>query len=831
MRKTKKQNRVAAANVRGRLSARVAHDDKNRYRLLADNMADMVAVFDRNGNLKYISPSAARVLGYSKEEISRVALGDLLTPASLETVLQMFRDRQARIAANRQLGIATTSELELRRKDGTTLIAEIVTSTLHDAEDQGTDVLAIARDITERKRAQNAEYEQRTLAEALRDTASALADTLDLDEVFDRIMELAGRVVKNDGMTIFLIEGETARAVRYRFDYSPAGEMPTTIVQEIEKFPTLQTLYTTHQPVYIADTQTDAQWIVYPGFEWIRSYAGIPVIDRGEIIGLMDVVSQRPGAFSAHEIECLRIFASQAAIAMRNANLYKSASRQAAEMTTINRIGAALASGLEMQKVLTTLYDECHNLLKVDSFYVALYDKLNGDITFPLFIEGGTPIRMATQNIHVRAGLTSEIINTGKTFHIPDTTKRAEEKKHAIIRVGGKPSRAYIGVPLRQQDEVIGALSIQSYEPNVYSPDDLRLIEIIANQASIAIQNARLFTETSRHADQMSSLYRFALTITEGLEMPRVLQTLYDQCRQIAKADIFYIGLYDQKTGVLSVPLFLEAEHIVEMKPRNLNTTGGMAGYVIESRQTLHIPDALDPALSKDLPIMRVGGIPSRTYLGIPLIVRDEVIGLISIQSYQPNVYLPEHVQLFETIAVQAAVAIDNARLFSEAQRLAIIDPLTQAYNRRHFFEVAEKEVTRSRRYNCSLALIALDADDFKLINDTYGHMVGDQTLLALVRCCEQALRQTDTLGRFGGEEFFILLPETDHEHALAAAERLRQSIEKISLEADGRAFSISVSMGVASLTTDDANMDGLVKRADDALYRAKAQGKNRVMG
>ena len=165
-----------------------------------------------------------------------------------------------------------------------------------------------------------------------------------------------------------------------------------------------------------------------------------------------------------------------------------------------------------------------------------------------------------------------------------------------------------------------------------------------------------------------------------------------------------------------------------------------------------------------------------------------------------------------------------------ELRRLATTDPLTGAHNRRHFLSCAVTELERAQRYGNPLAMLMLDVDFFKSINDRYGHAVGDEALRALVTTLSRQLRDIDVIGRLGGEEFAVMLPETSLAGALVTGERLRAAIEDLCLELeDGQTLSFTVSMGVACPNAADLSPESVLGRADQALYRAKAGGRNRV--
>lgn len=170
---------------------------------------------------------------------------------------------------------------------------------------------------------------------------------------------------------------------------------------------------------------------------------------------------------------------------------------------------------------------------------------------------------------------------------------------------------------------------------------------------------------------------------------------------------------------------------------------------------------------------------------------------------------------------------MENA--LNAATHLARTDYLTQIHNRRCFFDVAEKELRRVRRYNIPLSVIMLDIDDFKAINDQFGHGVGDAVLKEVATLCRSVLREFDTLARYGGEEFVALLPGSTKAQALNVAERIRQAVSKASLNQLPADRKITVSLGVAGKNDPDCDIDALVDEADQALLQAKQKGKNRV--
>lgn len=172
----------------------------------------------------------------------------------------------------------------------------------------------------------------------------------------------------------------------------------------------------------------------------------------------------------------------------------------------------------------------------------------------------------------------------------------------------------------------------------------------------------------------------------------------------------------------------------------------------------------------------------------------------------------------------------ERTQLEEQLRQMASIDDLTGIANRRHFFELAERELRRARRDDSPLAICMVDIDLFKRLNDRHGHAVGDRVLTAVAACCQSVLRETDIIGRYGGEEFVIALPQANLHTASAIAERLRDKVSRLSLPMVDDAVRLSVTVGISLVEKDEVRLDGALQRADKALYEGKARGRNCVV-
>jgi diguanylate cyclase (GGDEF)-like protein len=210
--------------------------------------------------------------------------------------------------------------------------------------------------------------------------------------------------------------------------------------------------------------------------------------------------------------------------------------------------------------------------------------------------------------------------------------------------------------------------------------------------------------------------------------------------------------------------------------------------------------------------------------------VDGQVIGVLDAESVRPHAFGPESERTLTVIAQQAAAVIQTVQLHEEARRLAVTDPLTGLHNRRFFMDRLVEHVRRAERYGECLALLLLDFDYLKEVNDFHGHQVGDRALCAVARLLESCLRESDEVARIGGDEFAAVLLKADGPLIETVHERMRDAIDALDLRDDeGHELQVSLSAGVAFFPDDADGPDVLLQRADEALYRAKRRGRNQV--
>ena len=255
----------------------------------------------------------------------------------------------------------------------------------------------------------------------------------------------------------------------------------------------------------------------------------------------------------------------------------------------------------------------------------------------------------------------------------------------------------------------------------------------------------------------------------------------------------------------------------------------GISGLVAQTGQAMLVPDA-----SAESRFLEQECFPQQhgSFICVPLRIKGrEVIGVLNAQKPEPHGFSLGDMDLFQAVANQVAAALENAQLYQRTKELSARDDLTGLFNRRHFFDNLEKEIQRARRYRRVFSLLMLDLDDFKGYNDTHGHLRGDEALKEVARLLLANSRRADVVGRFGGEEFVVLLPEINKQGAAVVAEKMRAAVEQYSFfgretQPGGR---LTVTLGLVTYPVDSEDGLELVDLADRALYAGKQQGGNRV--
>jgi diguanylate cyclase (GGDEF)-like protein len=308
-------------------------------------------------------------------------------------------------------------------------------------------------------------------------------------------------------------------------------------------------------------------------------------------------------------------------------------------------------------------------------------------------------------------------------------------------------------------------------------------------------------------------IYDVANRLTTVLDLDQVLQEI---------ADFLRTAIGAQECRIVMAPQFDQIR-----KPGFFES---MAQQAIEQRSVVIYPNVTLSGSTKPSKQNR----KIRAAVCVPVVSEDQTVALVFTYKTNPDSrpFDQNDIQLAVAVSHQAALAIQRDQILKKAQVLekwALTDPLTGADNRRHILQKAEVEFVRANRFQHPLTAIIMDIDNFKLVNDTYGHFVGDHLMRVIAERCKKYLRSVDLFGRYGGDEFLIMMVETSLEDAITAAKRLRQCISENPVVAEGVQVNATVSMGIAPFSKDCSDAVSLIRRADDALLYAKNISKNNI--
>jgi PAS domain S-box-containing protein len=449
----------------------------------------------------------------------------------------------------------------------------------------------------------------------------------------------------------------------------------------------------------------------------------VPLRGSGDaILGILSVDQPRNDKVpNRATVEVLEIFAAQAALAVENARLVDNLKRRLDELTLFNEVGRSISARLDLEGVLDTIVEAAAELMNAPQSVLFLQDSGDGhaatrlapltlavsaseedaqDEAFvPWSAHGYDLAQLRSLRFRAGEGLVGTVAQAAKTIVIQDT--REDERFQPLIPVQAESSeadtdglegdrcvRSVIMVPLIFGGRVTGVLSVDHFTPFAFSSADITSLSMLADQATIAVENARLFEQTQRQLQEMAVINEIGHALSATVHLDELLAVLRQQVARLVPAESFYVALYDQATNEISFPLFLRHGELVTQGP--VPATEGLTGHIIKTGEPLLLA-ANAPRLLEERGLPWQGE-PARSYLGVPMRLGEKVIGVIAVQDFErDHVFDVGHERALSTVAVQAAIAIDNARLFEEVRSYQ--DELEQRVEERT--EALEKERDR----------------------------------------------------------------------------------------------------------------------------------------
>jgi len=636
--------------------------------------------------------------------------------------------------------------------------------------------------------------------------------------VLELILDQLARVVEYDSASIMLLNNDQLSIAAHRKLHA-AGQVP--IPTQVGIFPHIREVLDRRRPVIIEDTRQDPRWQQALNNNYTLCWLGVPLIGRDHVIGLLNLDKETAGYYTQQDAVLASTFASQAAIAIENARLYTVERQRVDQLNALRAIVADISAELELPRLLQSILQRAVAMLNATGGDLGLYDELAHEVRILASYRMGQDY----SGVHMALGEGAMGLAVQKRRPVIIDDYAHWENASPQYAAGGW--HGVIAIPFMIGQRVVGTIGIVDEDPQRrFTPSDQHLLNLFAQNAAIAVENARLYLAARQATERRNILHQLSQEIVSvNLDPEAIYQAIHQAAGRLMAAEAFFITrLTDDQSK-------FEAVYLVDQGVRAPNTTynldQGLSGLVYRTGKSVSIPN-----LSEDHEIMQTtvhfgGEDEVSSILAVPMRLRNQVVGIISAQSYRTDAYTDDDQFLLEMLATYAAVALENAGLFKHVQQLAITDPLTELFNRRHLFELGEREMMRAKRFGRPLAALMLDIDHFKQVNDRFGHAAGDEVLRRLGKILREHVREIDVVGRYGGEELVVALPEADLFIAREVAERVREAIQQ-GFE-DGSLPAITVSIGAAALLSDTPDFATLIHRADVAMYVAKKKGGNLV--
>ncbi len=335
----------------------------------------------------------------------------------------------------------------------------------------------------------------------------------------------------------------------------------------------------------------------------------------------------------------------------------------------------------------------------------------------------------------------------------------------------------------------------------------------------------RMASSIQEHQERVESFNSLSNLLIASLRPRELMQSVLDKVIELTRSQAGVIYLSEEEGNLEKLAPYVSYAVDIEAMG-DLSFGQGLAGEAARKRSTIHVTEIPDDCrLNVNFGI---ADILPREAAFLPIIYRDRVMGIMALATL--NRFKGNELSVLEYMTNQIAIVLENALSHEQVERLSITDVLTGAYNRRYLNERLEEEFSKSARYHSNLSVLLIDVDHFKRVNDVFGHQVGDEALIAVANALRTNLRETDMLGRYGGEEFMVLLPHSGPREALAVAEKLRNAVQQVTIPGMG-GKQVTISIGAASYPDGNGGTaEDIVRHADHALYEAKESGRNRVV-
>lgn len=571
-----------------------------------------------------------------------------------------------------------------------------------------------------------------------------------------------------------------------------------------------------------------------------HSMMGLPLIAQHRNLGALLLGYRKARSFDETDLVHARVAAEQVALVLSKSLLLEDERKQVKQLTALHNIALLSIDVDNEDELIHRVTDIIGRNLFPDNFGILMLDEQSGILhahpSYRFFSEEERHV----MDIPLDQGISGLVARTGKAQRIANV-----RQTQAYLNVDDR-TVSELCVPIKFRERILGVINAESTRKAAFSADDERLLITLAGQIAIALEQIRKTQAERKWLDQLAhsneliyALAQITTHIERAFSIDDIIRNLGEE---LSKIDLTCImAVYDKERGLFTVNYTSLVPELLEIVENSLGYP--LVGYTF-SQDRVKLEHVLYSVALSDLEdeiemllvrtrrqdisevLKKIGVGPETEPLRLPLTFEENLLGILWVWGKGlTRADLP----IISIFAKQIGISLERARLFQEVQGLALTDPLTGLQNRRSLFELGRVEFARAQRMKRPFCCMMLDLDHFKGINDVYGHMVGDQVLREFAGRCSESVREVDLVGRYGGEELIVLLPETDRPSSMDVAERLRNTVAATPIKVFDKEIYVTVSIGVATQDENTTDLETLIARADQAMYIAKHKGRNRV--
>ena len=574
------------------------------------------------------------------------------------------------------------------------------------------------------------------------------------------------------------------------------------------------------------------------------SMLGLPLIVQGRKFGALILGYEKSRSFGDEEISRAEMAANQIALVLSKVQLLEEERKQVKQLTALHDVALTSIHVDNEDQLIERVTKIIGNNLFPDNFGILLVDTGDGVLRAHPSYQYSSLEKETSADIQLGEGITGQVAKTGQ----PQRVGNVSRSTNYLSFDSGTASE--LCVPIKLKEHVLGVINAESSKRDAFTIDDERLLVTLAGQLATTIEQLRTAQAERHWLDQLAhsneliySLAHITTNIEKALSPDEIIRALGAELKKIDASCL--MAAYDNDRELFKINYTSIASEVLESLERGMDSL--LIGFVFsidqfkprsnldELRQPVVISTLEDeirilfsplqqPDVSK---ILLEAGVSTQVELmRLPLLFEENLLGILWVWGES---ILKSDLPIMSIFAKQIGISLERARLFREVESLAFTDPLTGLHNRRSLFELSRVEFSRAHRLNRPICCMMLDLDHFKQINDTYGHPAGDEVLQEFAKRCKSSIREIDLIGRYGGEEVMIILPETNLITALQIAERVCEVVAERPIKTLDSEINFTVSVGVAEKDENTTQLETLIARADQAMYIAKHKGRNRV--